>query len=158
MPMPSEPLEVKVEEAVLPKVAVLAVRVEVNSAAEVALLVLKLPFAKSVVEAVPPMVRDEPEKTFAKSVVPVALVKVIFAKVAVPVTLSVEESVAAPVSASVPWRMELPVVVAPPDIESPLAWVPLPIVDEPSARSPLVKVRVVVVAFEGKRYANVLVE
>ena len=42
------------------------------------------------------------ESALAKSAVPVALVNVMLAKLAVPVTLSVEESVAAPVSASVP--------------------------------------------------------
>ena len=53
-----------------------------------------------------------------------------------------------------PVTRRFPVVVAPPEIVSPPACDPLPIVDEPSPRKPLENVRTVEVALLGNRYAK----
>ena len=55
-----------------------------------------------------------------------------------PETPKVEEKFAAPVTASVPWRMEEPVVVAPPEMVRPVPLVPLPIVLDAVTKIPMV--------------------
>jgi hypothetical protein len=99
------------------------------------------------VEVAPPPMVVEPVR---RPLVPKILVAVraveeaygnTFAAEAVEVIMSemssVEESVAAPVSASVPWRMELPVVVAPPKMVRPPICVPSPMVEEAVERRPV---------------------
>ena len=73
--MPRAPAEVKVEVAVAPKAAVFERWFVEKSAVVEAAFVERFPLAVSVVELVPPIARERPERTLPKSVVPVALVK-----------------------------------------------------------------------------------
>ena len=59
------------------------------------------------------------------------------------------------VEVPLPCTMRFPVVVAPPKMVRPLAWVPAPIVVDARERRPFENVSVVVVAFEGNGQSKV---